>query len=73
MAKVEHRRWMADRIERGWRFGQTRDDRLMFHPDLVPYEALSDNGREKDRNAVRTLAHLFEKQGFAIVRSTAAV
>jgi RyR domain-containing protein len=68
MAKVEHRRWMADHIERGWRFAQTRDDRLMLHPDLVPYEALSENGREKDRNAVRTLSSVLEKEGFAIVR-----
>lgn len=73
MAKVEHRRWMADHVERGWRFDQTRDDRLMLHPDLVPYEALSDNGREKDRNAVRTLSSVLEKEGFAIVRSKVAV
>jgi RyR domain/TrkA-N domain len=73
MAKVEHRRWMADHIERGWQFAQTRDDRLMLHPDLVPYEALIDNGREKDRNAVRTLCSVLEKQGFTIVRSKAAV
>jgi len=69
MAKVEHRRWMADRIERGWRFARTRDDRLMLHPDLIPYEALTENGKQKDRNAVRTLASIMANQAFAIVRS----
>ena len=73
MAKVEHRRWMADRIERGWRFAQTRDDRLMRLPDLIPYELLSDDGRERDRNVVRTLASLFENAGFTIVRTNAGV
>jgi RyR domain len=69
MAKVEHRRWMADRIERGWRFAQTRDDSLMLHPDLIPYDALTENGKQKDRNAVRTLSSIMKNQGIAIVRT----
>jgi hypothetical protein len=73
MAKVEHRRWMADRIERGWRFAQTRDDSLMLHPDLVPYEALSENGKQKDRNAVQTLSSIMKNQGIAIVRTNSPV
>lgn len=70
IAKVEHRRWMADRIERGWRFAVTRDDRRMLHPDLIPYQSLTENGKEKDRNAVRTLCALYDKAGFAIIRAT---
>jgi hypothetical protein len=66
MAKVEHCRWMADRIEQGWRFAPTRDDRLRLHPDLIRYEALSENGREKDRNAVRALLGVLRNQGLAL-------
>ena len=73
MAKVEHRRWMADRIERGWRFAQTRDDGLMLHPDLIPYEDLSENGKQKDRNAVQTLSSIMKNQGIAIVRTNSPV
>src|SRR5690242_13557749 len=69
MAQVEHRRWMADRIERGWHFAANRDDRLLLHPDLIPYEQLSAAGKQKDRNAVQTLARIMTQQGFAIVRS----
>jgi RyR domain len=69
MAKVEHRRWMADRIERGWRFAPKRDDRLLLHPDLIPYEALSEAGKQKDRNAVQMLADIIKSHGFRIVRS----
>jgi RyR domain-containing protein len=73
MAKVEHRRWMADRIERGWRFGASRDDRLMLHPDLIPYDHLNEGGKQKDRNAVLTLVNIMARQGFSIVHSTSTV
>jgi RyR domain len=66
MAKVEHFRWMADRIEQGWRFAPIGDDRLRLHPDLIPYETLSENGRKKDRNAVRTLLGVLKNQGLAL-------
>ena len=60
---------MADRIDRGWRFGAIRDDRLRLHPDLVPYEALSENNKEKDRNSVRVILSVLRDQGLAIVRA----
>ena len=68
LARVEHRRWVADRINRGWRYGKTRDDKLMLHPSIVPYEDLSENEREKDRNAVRTLLDVLTQQGLTLVR-----
>jgi voltage-gated potassium channel Kch len=68
LARVEHRRWIADRIDRGWHYSEIRDDRLMLHTALVSYEALSENDREKDRNAVRVLVNILTEQGLAIVR-----
>jgi hypothetical protein len=40
-AELEHRRWAADRQLSGWRLGK-RDNRRRFHPDLIPFEDLSD-------------------------------
>lgn len=68
LARVEHRRWIADRISRGWRYGKIRNDQHMLHPSLVPYEALSEADREKDRNAVRALLIILAQQGLAIIR-----
>jgi RyR domain/TrkA-N domain len=68
-ARIEHRRWMADRIDRGWRFGAVRDDRLKLHTDLAPYEELSENTKEKDRNSVRVILSVLRDQGLAIVRA----
>ncbi|WP_376988137.1 RyR domain-containing protein [Bosea sp. R86505] len=53
LARIEHRRWCADRIERGWRFGAVRDDVRKIHPSLVPFDELSDGDREKDRSSVK--------------------
>jgi len=71
LARVEHRRWLADRIDRGWRYGAIRDDPRMLHPLLVPYDDLSEENKQKDRNNVHTLLAILGKQGMAIVRANA--
>lgn len=58
LARVEHRRWMADRIERGWRHGERRDNDRLIHPAICDFDALSSDDQEKDRNAVRKLAEI---------------
>jgi hypothetical protein len=60
---------MADRIDRGWRYGEVRDDRQMLHPDLIPFDRLSESNKEKDRNSVRILLNIMADQGLAVVRS----
>ena len=73
LAAVEHRRWIADHIDRGWRFGEKRDDRLMLHPDIRPYDALDEPDKEKDRTTVCVLLNILRDQGWAIVRRTIEV
>lgn len=58
LARIEHRRWMADRIDRGWRFGVVRDNARLLHPSLVPYDELPEPEREKDRQQVVGLVAL---------------
>jgi hypothetical protein len=69
LARVEHRRWVADRIDRGWRYAVIRDNVKMLHPLLVPYDDLSEEDKQKDRNNVNTLLAIFSKQGMAVVRA----
>ena len=49
-----------------------RDDRRKLHPDLVPYEALSEDDKEKDRNAVRVLLGILSEQGRVVIRASTA-
>ena len=68
LARTEHRRWCADRIDHGWCHGTVRDDAARRHPCLVPWEALSEADRQKDRNSVHTLLTL----GIGTARPTRA-
>jgi hypothetical protein len=53
LAEAEHRRWMAERIVSGWRHATSRNDQKRLHHNFVPYAALSEGDREKDRENVR--------------------
>lgn len=63
LAELEHRRWMAEKHLAGYLFGDSRDEDRMWHPDLVPWDRLSDEDREKDRNIVREIPGLLALQG----------
>jgi hypothetical protein len=58
MARIEHRRWIADRLDRGWRYAPIRDNAQLLHPSMLDYDALPEMEREKDRNQVRTILGL---------------
>jgi hypothetical protein len=70
LARVEHRRWMADRIDRGWRSGPVRDDEQLIHPSIAPFECLSAHDREKDRSTVQTLLSAIGRAGFQLRPTT---
>jgi hypothetical protein len=72
LAQLEHRRWMAEKQLAGYVYGEERDEDLMTHPDLVPWEMLSEPVREKDRDAIRQLPDMLALQGLQIVRAESA-
>lgn len=56
LAKNAHETWAKLRIEEGWSFGTFRDDSKKTHPDLVPYDELSESEKEYDRKmAIETV------------------
>ena len=54
LARMEHYRWVAERLLSGWSFGEPSDERKT-RPQFRSYEELSDKDRDNDRTVVRTL------------------
>jgi len=58
LTRGEHMRWMADKVMHGWRWSgsmapPSRDDRKRKHHLLVPFENLSEEEKNKDRDPIR--------------------
>ena len=70
LARNIHEVWSAQRIETGWIYGPKRDDVLKQHPNLVPYESLSEEDKDLDRfTAMETLKTII-KIGYTISKNT---
>ncbi|MDO4538459.1 MAG: RyR domain-containing protein, partial [Coriobacteriales bacterium] len=71
LARLEHDRWMQERLEAGWvldRESSAGNPEKKTSPYLVPYDELSDEIKEYDRDAVRQLIPLFQRAGLKVVR-----
>jgi hypothetical protein len=67
-ARAEHDRWQRDLLGQGWRFGEVKDAQRKLHPKLVPWNELTEDDRDKDREPVRALPEMLARAGFAIER-----
>lgn len=68
MSKNVHEVWAQTRIAQGWTYGEERNDAEKKHPCLVPYEELSEEEKEYDRNTSVETIKLILKLGFKISR-----
>ncbi|WP_308265855.1 RyR domain-containing protein [Prevotella sp.] len=68
MSKNVHEVWAETRISQGWTYGEERNDAEKKHPCLVPYEELSEEEKEYDRNTSIETIKLILKLGFKITR-----
>jgi hypothetical protein len=67
LAVAEHDRWCADLVADGWRHGPgAKDPERKLHPSLVPWDELSEEEREKDREPVRALPEMLARVGFEL-------
>ena len=70
MSKNVHEVWAATRISQGWTYGKERNDEKKKHPCLMPYEELSEEEKEYDRNTSIETLKLILKLGFKITRDS---
>jgi hypothetical protein len=68
MSRMEHGRWNAERIKKGWRWGEIRDEEKKEHPCLVSWAELSDEIKALDRNQVREIPSALAAIGLEIRR-----
>lgn len=66
MSRNVHEVWAKSRMEQGWKWGPQRDDELKTHPDLVPYNELSEELKDYDRSTSMETIKLILKLGFKI-------
>jgi len=64
LSEMEHRRWMAERLMDGWRYGTERDNSRKIHNLIVPYEQLSDAEKNKDKDMVQNIRNLVKSEGW---------
>lgn len=68
MSRAEHDRWMAAKLVQGWTHGPVRDDARRIHPDIVPYDDLSEAIKDLDREQVRIMTRLLAATGRRALR-----
>lgn len=66
LAEMEHKRWMAERLNSGWVPGRKRNVKKKISPYLIPYSELPEDVKDRDRNPVRQIPELLEKAGFEV-------
>lgn len=66
IAKNVHEVWAFGRMKDGWTYGEERNDAEKKHPCLVPYEDLSEEEKEYDRNTSIETIKLILTLGFKI-------
>ena len=68
MAKMEHERFVEDRLRSGWTPGP-KDVEAKTTPFLIPWDELSEDVKDKDREAVRGMPSFLSRAGYEIVSS----
>jgi hypothetical protein len=69
LAQMEHRRWMDDLLAKGWRHAPgAKDIARKTHPRLLPWETLSEEGREIHRNTARGLPMFLARANLQVSR-----
>jgi predicted Fe-Mo cluster-binding NifX family protein len=68
MARIEHERWYRERIQDGWVYGLEKDADKKTNPDLVEWDDLPEEEKEKNRRFVRGLPRSLARAGFQIER-----
>ena len=66
LARNAHEHWARLRLSEGWRFGAERNDTLKEHPGLVPFEELTEEEKNYDRQTVLGTIEALLAMGYSL-------
>jgi len=73
LSVLEHQRWSRDRRLNGWRYGEKRDEVRKLHPDLRPYDELSEPIKDFDRKFIDLLDSILPRRPGGMRRRTEGI
>lgn len=68
LAKLEHKRWSAERSLAGWTYSKTRNNSARKTPDLTNWVNLTNEAQDYDMNAVQSIPEVLATIGLKVVR-----
>ncbi len=66
LAVFEHQEWVRERLDFGWVYGEVKDSEKKISPHLVPYDQLSEEIKDLDRDTIRNIPLLLDAIGMAV-------
>jgi len=68
LAKIEHKRWMQEKLDNGWHYAKKTDKATKLHKSLIPWDELSEDEKEKDRVLVNGIPIILSKAGYTMIK-----
>jgi hypothetical protein len=69
LARMEHERWMKQKLADGWSYTLETDKVKKLHKGLVAFEKLPEEEKEKDRVLVRGIPEILANAGYKMVKT----
>ncbi len=66
-AERSHSHWLNERIGKGWRYGNKKNETEKTHPLLKPWAQIPEEHRTIDSNAPQLLLDLLEEYGYTVI------
>jgi hypothetical protein len=68
LARMEHERWMREKIDTGWKYAKKTAKSRKRHKLLLPWEDLPPEEKAKDYSLVKGIPQILAKAGYTMVR-----
>merc|ERR1711998_698139 len=71
LARNSHESWAKERVDKGWKWGEKRNDALKFNPLLLPFDYISQRDKTANKADAAELIKVLLALGYMIDRTGA--